>query len=121
MDMSDAQELIDRTAQEQIPWTAWSFNHDAAPSMLVYQGKGNHIGIDLIPSEWGLLIRNNLAPIPGDVNMDGTVGLADALLALQSIAGISPDKISFTGDTDEDLKLGLADVVYIMNKLNIQN
>ena len=115
--MEDAQALIDITRERQIPWLAWSFNHDADPSMLVYQGGGSHIGIPLIPTDWGLLIKDNLAPLAGDVDRDLDVDLTDAVLAIQSMAGINPDKASFNGDADEDLKLGISDVIYILGNL----
>ena len=84
MNMSDCQALMDLAESLKIPYTGWSFNHDANPSMLVYQGAGNHIGIDLVPTPWGLLIKNQLAPIPGDADLDRDVDLIDAVRVLQA-------------------------------------
>lgn len=117
MQMADSQALMDITEQLQIPWTGWSFNHDASPSMLEYQGAGNHIGIDLIPTDWGLLVKNQLAPIPGDVDLDRDIDLADAVSVLKAITGDMEVNAHFKGDADEDLKLGLADAIYILRQV----
>ncbi len=53
----------------------------------------------------------------GDVNYDGQVNVTDAVLALQVIAGISPQQIVYKeADVNSDGKIGLAEVIYILQK-----
>lgn len=53
--------------------------------------------------------------IEGDVNDDGRVSLADAILALHILAGGSVQGATVTADLDGDRRIGLADCVYILN------
>lgn len=54
----------------------------------------------------------------GDVNSDLTVNLADAVLALQAISSIVPaDTVHTSADVDGDGKIGLAEVIYILQKV----
>jgi hypothetical protein len=50
---------------------------------------------------------------PGDVNTDGRVDLADAIRALQVVAGMNAHALNF-GDADGDEKIGLEDAVFIL-------
>jgi formylglycine-generating enzyme required for sulfatase activity len=53
----------------------------------------------------------------GDINYDGQVNLADAVLSLQVIAGISPQQIVYKeADVNGDGKMGMAEVIYILQK-----
>jgi Ca2+-binding EF-hand superfamily protein len=55
--------------------------------------------------------------IQGDVDSDGAVDLADAILALQTIVRMSPAQAVNKGaDVDGDGKIGLAEVIYILQK-----
>ena len=64
-------------------------------------------------------------PLPGgDVNEDGYVTLADAVLAMQFAARITPPAGAIqqgyapsTGDVNADGKIGLAEVIYILQKV----
>lgn len=50
----------------------------------------------------------------GNINNDGNVDLADAILALQMLIGLDPDGIHLEADVNEDGKIGLAEVIYIL-------
>jgi len=52
----------------------------------------------------------------GDVNGDGKVDLADAILALQVIAGLNPAGVKVSADVNNDGKIGLEEVIYILQK-----
>ena len=56
---------------------------------------------------------------PGDVNGDKNVTLADAILALKIACGVdvSGETISLSADVNEDGKIGLAEVIYIMQRV----
>jgi hypothetical protein len=47
--------------------------------------------------------------IPGDVNNDGFVALADVIQALQLLAGDQAVEVSLTADTDADRRIGAAE------------
>jgi hypothetical protein len=57
--------------------------------------------------------------IKGDINGDGTVNLADAILVLQLMSRGSPGgTIENVADTNSDGKLGVADAIYILQKVS---
>lgn len=51
---------------------------------------------------------------PGDVNGNGVVDLTDAVLALKVMAGISVSGITYKADVNDDLRIGMEEVVYIL-------
>lgn len=56
--------------------------------------------------------------LPGDVNGDTNINLADAILVLRILAGITPtDMISLAADVNADGKIGLEELVYILQKV----
>lgn len=55
---------------------------------------------------------------PGDVNGDNTLGLIDAILALQVLVGFEPANIHRTSDVNWDNKIGIAEVSYILQKIS---
>lgn len=57
--------------------------------------------------------------IAGDVNNDGIVDLADAILGLKAISGsgMGDANISVGADVNDDRKIGIAEVVYIARKV----
>jgi len=58
--------------------------------------------------------------LPGDVDGNGKVELADAVLALKIMAGItiSPEQtVKLGADVNGDGKIGMAEVVYILTHL----
>jgi M6 family metalloprotease-like protein len=58
-----------------------------------------------------------IAP-PGDVNFSGDVDLADAILSIQVLAGMTPaGAVCKEADVDGDWKIGMAEVIYIMQKV----
>jgi len=58
-----------------------------------------------------------LSVAPGDVNgSGGDPDLADAILVLQVLAGINPPDVNVGADVNSDNKIGLEEVVYILQK-----
>jgi hypothetical protein len=54
---------------------------------------------------------------PGDINADGKVDLADAIIALQVLSNITKvEQFSAEGDMNSDGKIGLQEAIYIMQK-----
>ncbi len=66
--------------------------------------------------EFSFTIRDgSLTGLPGDVNGDGQTDIADAVLALQIAAGITPvQPIFLSGDVNGDDRIGMEEVVYIL-------
>jgi hypothetical protein len=55
---------------------------------------------------------------PGDVNGDGYVNLADAILTLQTLSGMAPSETIYkNADVNGDGEIGLAEVIYILQKV----
>jgi hypothetical protein len=51
----------------------------------------------------------------GDINNDGTINLTDTIMGLQTMSGIVPAQNVYMGcDVDQDGKIGLAEVIYMM-------
>ena len=58
---------------------------------------------------------SNLLNIQGDINGDGTVNLADAILAIQIISGIPPAvTVKKEADVNGDNKIGIEEAIYIL-------
>ena len=55
-------------------------------------------------------------PLIGNVNGDDAVNLTDAILAMQITTGLKPT-VYLTGDTNNDGRIGLAEVIYILQKV----
>ncbi len=56
--------------------------------------------------------------VKGDINSDGTITLADAILVLQVSSGLMPSQIiGVNADVNNDGKIGLQEVLYILQKL----
>jgi len=54
----------------------------------------------------------------GDANGNGVVDLTDLVLILQLLSGIDPQQpISLSADVDIDTKIGLAEAIYVMQKV----
>jgi hypothetical protein len=54
---------------------------------------------------------------PGDVNVDGNVDLADAVIALKIVAGMETTDGYAQADTSGDGRIGIEEVVYILQKV----
>ncbi len=65
----------------------------------------------------GIASVSDTEPAMGDVNGDGKVDLADAILALQVVAGLNPPNVFSSADVNNDNKIGLEEVVYILQKV----
>ncbi|OQX10324.1 MAG: hypothetical protein BWK80_45850, partial [Desulfobacteraceae bacterium IS3] len=55
--------------------------------------------------------------LPGDVNGDGDITLADAVTVLQILIGIETDAPALCADTDGDGKIGFAELFVILRQL----
>lgn len=54
-------------------------------------------------------------PLPGDLNMDGSVDLADVILSLKILAGESPaDTVHISGDIDGNMRIDFTETITIL-------
>ncbi len=56
--------------------------------------------------------------VPGDMDDNGTVDLKDAIIALQILTQIIPDKVCSGGDVNEDGKIGIEEVIFILQEIS---
>ncbi|MCP4348025.1 MAG: hypothetical protein GY795_21190 [Desulfobacterales bacterium] len=61
-----------------------------------------------------------VTPTPGDINYDGSIDITDAVLALQILAGLTPDNAYMSGDVNGDDKISIQDVLYILRMIALQ-
>jgi len=61
---------------------------------------------------------NPQSNIPGDINSDWTVNLADLIIALQICAGVDPGaSVNLGADVDGDNHLGMPEAIFILEKI----
>ena len=48
----------------------------------------------------------------GDIDFDGSVGLKDAILALQALSGQNIPELNLAADVNSDSKIGLSEAIY---------
>jgi hypothetical protein len=67
----------------------------------------------------GISSVSDAKPAMGDVNgSGGEPDLADAIVALQVVAGLNPPNVFASADVNNDNKIGLEEVIYILQKLS---
>jgi hypothetical protein len=54
--------------------------------------------------------------VKGDINLDGAVDLSDVILLFQVMCRAQPPGIHWAADVNNDNRLGLAEVIYILQK-----
>jgi uncharacterized repeat protein (TIGR01451 family) len=85
-----------------------------------YLGGGFGINGKTIDSRWVWAVRGG-APnaAPGDLNLDGSVNLADAILALQVMSGASTaghPQINYA-DVNQDGRIGMPEAIFVLQEL----
>jgi len=66
----------------------------------------------------GVLLAAIHEPVRGDIDGDGVVDLADAILVLQMLAHIHHRHIHVNADVNEDGRIGQAEAIYILQELS---
>jgi len=56
-------------------------------------------------------------PVPGDINQDYAVDLKDAIISLRILSTGCSLVIDNLGDVDGDKRIGLPEIVYILNEV----
>jgi hypothetical protein len=81
-------------------WGWWTGHYHYFDDFIVYQE----------PAE--------MAPVKGDINGDGDVGISDAILALQIASGITPNSAVYKlADVNGDGRIGIEEAIYILQKV----
>ena len=61
MTEEDTIQLMDDAEKRDIPWLAWSFHMRCAPNLIQdNSGGGCGIGMELVPTDWGNIVRDRL-------------------------------------------------------------
>lgn len=60
-----------------------------------------------------------IATVPGDLNGDDLIDLSDLVLALQIQTGFHIDLPAAHGDVNNDGVIGMAEILYILNRLTL--
>lgn len=107
-----------------ISWTAWTFDNDWLPLMFssnpnwhLTGSPSNPDGDSSYNDHMGQFVKDWLFEknsVPCDVNGDGQVDLADAILCLKVLTGMLPDNINPAADVNGDGKIGMAEVICIL-------
>ena len=80
---------------------------DSAENLLLWPtGRGNYLRDD----------RPRHRAIPGDLDADGDVDPADAVYALQVLAGMRPPLAGTAGGVNGDGHIGMAEAIYALQK-----
>ena len=66
----------------------------------------------------GVLLATIRQPVPGNVNGDGVVDLADAILALRFMAKMHTTYVHGNADVNGDGLIGMAEAIYILQKVS---
>jgi len=61
--------------------------------------------------------QSSALPVKGDLNGDGNVTLADAVMALKIVDGMDAPGVTLDGDVNNDGRIGMADGAYIIQYL----
>jgi len=74
--------------------------------------------VDPSPASRSFTVDFSYADSHGDVKEDGNVDLVDAVVALQVCAGMIPvEAVNIRADVNKDNKIGLEEVIYILQKV----
>jgi hypothetical protein len=65
----------------------------------------------------GVSLAAIVAPLPGDVDGNGVIGLADAILALKTVVRIGDARVHQNADINRDGVVGLQEAVYILQRV----
>jgi hypothetical protein len=73
-------------------------------------------GYEALPMTWSFTID---LTEQGDVNKDGSIDLADAIISLQVVSGIQTiTPVYKTGDVNGDGKIGLEEAIFVLQKIS---
>jgi hypothetical protein len=125
-----------RTATESLVYTCRLFGYDASYSSYsgatskTYSNLPNGLytfyvaakdlaqNVDPTPASQSFEVNYPYADAYGDVKEDGNVDLLDAVVALQVCAGMTPtEEVNKDADVNGDESIGLAEVIYILQKV----
>jgi hypothetical protein len=71
----------------------------------------------MVTRDFGLSPTAVHGGVPGDVTGDGVTDLADAILTLKRVSGVTTQAVSLSGDVNGDGKIGMAEVIFILQKV----
>ncbi|MFC1505431.1 dockerin type I domain-containing protein, partial [Thermodesulfobacteriota bacterium] len=79
------------------------------------------IAFDNVAVEQNIVTQRNISfpPVPGDVDGDMSINLLDAIIVLQVLSGLEfSDNANSVADVNDDGKIGIEDLTYIMQNMS---
>ena len=93
------------------------YTHNALPNNPDSDGDGHNDGEEI--SKGSNPLDPNSFFIPGDLDVNGIINLADAIIVLQILTGIEPSMPYYPeSDVNGDGVIGLEEVIYILRKIS---
>lgn len=87
----------------QVEVLATGYNQKTVAGVVIPQGA-------MVTRDFGL----SPTAVPGDVTGDGVTDLADAILTLKLVSGISAEGGSLNGDVNQDGRIGIQEAIFIL-------
>jgi hypothetical protein len=95
-------------------YSDFAYNGEYRVTFYARNGKGN---VTVSPATIVTVTGGqDVEVVPGDVNGDGFVTLTDAIIALRGLIGQGPAWVNKGADVNDDDKIGMAEVLYILQK-----
>jgi hypothetical protein len=84
------------------------------PITATYSFRVKARNLEEVETEWVSLGDFELGPCAGDINADGGINIADAILCLQIAVGLEPAGVDKSKSIDAELQVGLDEALYIL-------
>jgi hypothetical protein len=109
--------MLCHVAESRAYKVSYQYDHLKRLTAAQYQNIGRiEYGYD---ASGNRLTTRVLSFLKGDVNRDSAVTLADAILALKTIAALKPAAYK-DGDVNDDGRIGLIEAIFILQKISNQ-
>jgi len=70
------------------------------------------------PEDFYARLLNSIPSLAGDTDHNGKIDLEDAILVLKVFAGINSANIYISADVNNDNRIGMEEVIYILQKIS---
>ncbi len=115
--------IVQEVGKIAITVKAFNYNEFKKEEVEIYGGGETTLDIKLEYNSKSSISRKEVSEFRelGDIDNNGEVTLQDAVIALQIMAGIPFDQnivINICADINNDCKIGLEEVVYILQKIS---
>lgn len=102
------------------PMTSVSYAANATAGQPSGIGPASGTSYELHSGFWPMTLMELIISLAGDVNGDGETDLADVIMTLKLLSGISTDIPNLKADVDKNSRIGMPEAVYIMQYVSGQ-